>query len=438
MYQNFQLSKMPWLTEWEQVDVIRKLLRYGLIEFDNARNLPLKSGGKTDIYINLRNARNHNQSIEFLSGVYANALRRLGVDKFAEVPDAVSCFAGLISTKLGKPYLTIREKPKEGRVTKADVIGKAYPGESICIIDDVITDGASKEAPFKKCVSMGLTVLPNIVLVDRQQGWKKKFQELGIKSDVWPGMTLHDIRKYLITNGLMERCNPDVEKKNPIIVALDGKSWEEILPLIDQLRTSGCIIKVNDLLFNKGIENLIPNLQVYGRIMADLKSHDIKNTVENIMKHLLPHPPWAVTIQGSGGEEMIRSAVKILEGTETNVLVVTVLTTFDKKTCQEIYHRLPVTQVLELAKIANRAGAHGFVCSPEEVTMLKKLYPEKKLVTPGVRSPGADQNEQKRVDTPANALAKGSTEIVMGRQILGALDPVAEVRRVLKEELHIF
>lgn len=435
---DFYLSEMPWLTQWEQDIVIRQLLHYGLIKFDNARSLPLKSGGKTDIYINLRNARSNPEAIEFISGLYANALRRIGADIFAEVPDAVSCFAGAISVKTGISYLTIREKAKEGRATNADVIGNSSPGDRICIIDDVITDGASKLAPYRKCLSMGLEVLPNIVLVDRQQGWKDKFLDLGIDCDVWPGMTLHDIREYLITAGLMERCDQEVERKNKIIVALDGKSWEEILPLIDQLRTSGCILKVNDLLFDLGISNLIPNLQVYGRVMADLKSHDIGNTVKNITKHLLPNPPWAVTVHGTGGEEMIRAAVKTLEGTGTKVLAVTVLTSIDPATCKEIYVRLPRNQVKKIAEIAYRAGAHGIVCSPQEVSMLKGMFPNFIYVTPGTRSPGVSADDQKRIDTPANAIRNGSDYVVMGRQILNAPDPVAEVKRVLEKELFIF
>ncbi|MFH1036922.1 MAG: orotidine-5'-phosphate decarboxylase [Patescibacteria group bacterium] len=431
------ISGQPWLTKWEQISVIEELLHYGLIKSDNARSLPLKSGGKTDIYINLRDARNYPKALDFLAETYANALRRLGPDRFAEVPDAVSCFAGLISVKTGIPYVTLREKPKEGRVAKADVIGEARFDESVCIIDDVITDGASKLAPYLKCVSMGLQVLPHIVLVDRQQGWKKKFQEMGIKVGIWPGLTLHDIRKYLITSGLMLRCDAEVEQKNPLIVALDGKSWEEILPVIDQLRTSGCILKANDLLLNEGIKDLIPNLQVYGRVMADLKCHDIKNTVENIIKHLLPNPPWAATIHASGGEEMAKAAVELLKDTPTKVLAVTVLTSLKEGTCEEIYTRRPMEEVLKLAEIANRAGVHGFVCSAEEVSELKRLYPDKELATPGIRSPGVDPNDQGRVDTPVNARNNGASKLVMGRQIFGAADPVAEVKRLLKEELNI-
>lgn len=364
-------------------------------------------------------------------------MRRLAPKRFIEVPDAVSCFAGVISVNTGIPYITVRETPKTGRVSKAKTVGAGKFGETAAILDDVITNGASKLVPYAEALAMGLKLLPLIVLVDRQQGWKQDFAKLGINLSVWAGMNLHDIRKYLISNGIMARCDKELEEKNPIIVALDGKNWETILPLIDQLRTSGCILKVNDLLFNEGMKKLIPDLQVYGRVMADLKAHDIPNTVENIVRHILPNPTWAVTVHASGGEKMIKAAVNILSGTKTMVLAVTVLTSIDEKNGKEIYSRLPFDQVKRLAKIAYRAGAHGLVCSPEESGYLKGNFPEMKIVTPGVRSPGADKGDQERVNTPAAARENGSDFQVMGRQILGAPDPVAEVKRVLSEELKI-
>lgn len=434
---SFSLSEHPWLTPWEHEEVIRTLLRFGLIKYNNARNLPLKSGGKTDIYINLRDARKHPQAIEFIAELYANVLRRLGIDQFAEVPDAVSCFAGVIATKTGLPYLTLREKAKEGRVAKADVVGDALPGERVATIDDVITDGQSKLAPYNKCVSMGLNVQPHIVLVDRQQGWKKKFRELGITAGVWPGMTLHDVRKFLIQSGLMERCSPEVEAKNKIIVALDGKNWEQILAIVDPLRTTGCILKVNDALFDLGIRELLPNLGVYGRIMADLKSHDIKTTVLNIAKHLLPCPPWAMTVHASGHTDMVKAAVETLKNTPTKVLAVTVLTSLKPGTCEEVYVEQPPEVVKKLAALAHAGGAHGFVCSPLETSMLRGIYPQSVIVNPGVRSPGADVHDQARVDTPANTISLGADFIVSGRQIIEADDPVNEVKRIHREELHI-
>jgi orotidine-5'-phosphate decarboxylase len=205
---------------------------------------------------------------------------------------------------------------------------------------------------------MGFNVRTLVVLVDRQQGWARKFQEAGIPLPVWPGMTLHDVRRILVRDlGLMERCDSRREDGNPIIIALDGKPWEEILPLVDQLSTTGCIFKVNDLMFDRGIDWILPNLSVYGRVMADLKGHDIGATLKNIAKHFLKCPPWAVTVHASGGGEMIRAVVDTLRGTPTKVLAVTVLTSIDPATCEEIYSRLPPEEVKILAAIAAREGA---------------------------------------------------------------------------------
>jgi len=431
------VSLTPWLTPEERFGIIERLIRYRLIKWDNERKLKLKKGGTTDIYVNLRDARNTPKASPYIARIFANAIFRLNPDRFVEVPDAVTPFSSRISELANVPYLTVRKEEKTGRVTDAKIIGEFNPGDCVCLYDDVITDGASKLGPYQACLARDLRIFPVVVLVDRQQGWKKKFSELGINMDIWPGMRLHDIRQHLIENEYMERCDPDLEEKNPLIIALDGKDWEEILPTIDILRTSGCILKVNDLLFNKGIENLIPNLQVYGRVMADLKSHDIGNTVSNIARHLLPNPPWAVTVHASGSKEMVQAAVSMLKDTSTKVLAVTVLTSIDLKTCEEIYVRQPLEQVLALARIAYRAGAHGLVCSPEEVPTLRPLYPKMVLVTPGLRSPGVDAGDQKRIATYTGAKENGADYFVGGRQFLNAPDPVAEVRRVLIEELRI-
>ncbi|MFA6270381.1 MAG: orotidine-5'-phosphate decarboxylase [Candidatus Paceibacterota bacterium] len=427
-----------WLDPSEREYLVSRLLESQLIKFSNERNLPLKSGGKTDVYINLRDARNDPRAIGLVARMFENPLRRLNPARFIEVPDAVSCFAGPLSMALGMSYITVREKPKEGRVAKATAIGSAKFGSTAVIIDDVVTDGESKIVPFFEAKSMGLQVNDLVVLVDRQQGWKKKFAERGVDLSVWPGMTLHDVRKLLISDfGVMQRCNPETEEKNCIIVALDGKNWEETLAIIDPLRPSGCILKVNDLLFDQGIANLIPDLQVYGRVMADLKCHDIPNTVKNTCERLRKNPPWAVTVHASGASGMVKAAVDALVGTPTKVLAITVLTSIDSVTCEDIYNRLPLDQVLILAEKASKAGAHGFVCSPEEARELKQIYPDKTIVTPGIRSEATPKDDQARIATPCGARDNGSNYLVMGRQILGAKDPVAEVKRVLTEELEI-
>jgi len=436
----FQIGDSHWLVPGEQAATIADVLLAGeLMKWDNERKLPLKKGGFTDLYINIRDSRNKSWTIEELAMLYANPLRRLRVDAFVEVPDSVSPLAGHLSVITGIPIVTIREEEKLGRVVKGKAVGTLRPGMRVAIIDDVITDGASKLAALAYLRSIGVEVVAIVVLVNRQQGWKKKLAEAGFGDvPVWAGMTLHDVRKYLVSHGLMQRCDPAIEAKNPIIVALDGRSWEEILPLADQLRTSGCILKANDLLLRKGTEWLLPNLSVYGRVMIDPKGHDIKNTLENCAKVISECPPWAVTVHASGGPEMVqamRLKLNELGARSTKILAVTVLTSL-KDICAEIYGRQPLDQVMKLAEMV-AADADGFVCSPQEVGPLKAKYADKTLVTPGVRSPGVSHDDQKRVDTPRNAMDNGATNLVMGRQILTAPDPVAEVHRVLREELGI-
>src|SRR3989344_1992924 len=187
--------RSQWLFPEEQAEVVRCLLEGGLLKFDNGRKLPLKSVGMTDVYINLRDARDNSWAIKFIVNRYETTLRRLGVDRFVEVPDSVSCFAGPLSIATGIPCLTIREGAKEGRVSDAKMIGHPVFGETVCILDDVVTDGASKIVPYQVCVNTGMHVKALVVLVDRQQGWQKKFAEKGIQLPVWPGMTLHDVRR---------------------------------------------------------------------------------------------------------------------------------------------------------------------------------------------------------------------------------------------------
>jgi orotidine-5'-phosphate decarboxylase len=434
-----------WLSPREQEAAIGMLVDNDLLKFDNLHSLPLKSGGTTDIYVNLRMMRSHPRALQALAFLYSNPLLRLGkIDRIVEVPEAVSPLAGAISMSTGIPIVTVREEAKPDRVVKGTIVGDLKPGERVAIVDDVITDGASKIPAIEAVRQAGADLVALVVLVDRQQGWRDKIGPLLEESNclVWSAMTLHDIRRYAIEDHedcfpLMQRCDLAVEGANPLIVALDGKSWDEILPFLDKIRTSGCILKVNDLMLAKGLDWILPNLSVYGRVMIDLKGHDIPATVANACTRMRPCPPWAVTVHASGGMEMISAAVKALEGTGTKVLAVTVLTSLAEEDCKEIYNRLPMDQVVGMAKLAHDAGADGIVCSPEEVGVLSSMPWGRKMlfVTPGIRSPGKDANDQRRVGTPAEAMKAGATHLVMGRQILGAADPAAEVARLLKDEI---
>src|ERR1035437_4232596 len=112
-----------WLTKGEQEEAISRTINGGLIKWDNKRSLPLKSGGTTDIYANLRLMRSQPSVLRFLAELYANPLRRLRVDRFVEVPEAVSLLAGAIEVETGIPAVTIREEAKAGRVVSGKLIG---------------------------------------------------------------------------------------------------------------------------------------------------------------------------------------------------------------------------------------------------------------------------------------------------------------------------
>ena len=96
--------------------------------------------------------------------------------------------------------------------------------------------------------------------------------------------------------------------------------------------------------------------------------------------------------------------------------------------------REPAAQVESLARMGLQAGIRGFVCSPEEVERLRVITgPEAVLVIPGIRPAGAAVGDQKRIATPADALRRGASYLVVGRPITQAVDPAAAAEAVLKE-----
>ncbi|HBI25696.1 MAG: Orotidine 5'-phosphate decarboxylase [Candidatus Wolfebacteria bacterium GW2011_GWC2_39_22] len=421
----------------EQEQLVAALVYYEMLKMDNTRMLPLASGGKTDIYVSIRESRNHAEAVAFLSDRYAMAMRRLKVNGIADVPLAVSNLSGSIQERLGIPAITIREQAKQGRATQGLIIGTTKPGEIIGLYDDVITDGESKVVPYRALTAKGL--LPYlIVMVDRQQGWREKFAKLGIAMPVWAGTDLHTVRRHAIqTFGLMERCDPEMEQKNPFIVALDGMPWEKAQPLMDILRPTGAIFKMNNLLHNQERSHLVRDVHTYGRSMIDFKASDTPDTIYNTCMEYRKDPPWAVTVHANAGGEAVRAAVRAFEGTPTKVLVITALTSVTNDECKTIYHRIRSTEVKILAEIGIIAGCHGFVCSGNEVKELSKSYPGKEFVVPGTRSLGAEVHDQKNVVSHKDALANGATKLVAGRQFTKAPDPIVELKRVMTDELNI-
>jgi orotidine-5'-phosphate decarboxylase len=224
-----------------------------------------------------------------------------------------------------------------------------------------------------------------------------------------------------------------------IIFALDYSSLAEARAGAAKVRGAVGVLKVGlELFVKEGPAALAIARESDALLFADLKLHDIPETVERAVGSLAPAGARFVTVHAQGGAAMLGRAVeRAAKDTDGNmmVLAVTVLTSLDDGDmhAQGIDARAQ-DQAVRLAKMAWSAGVRGFVCSPAEVARLRaELGPEATLVTPGVRPAGAATQDQKRVATPEEAIAQGADYVVVGRPIRDAADPAASANAVARE-----
>jgi orotidine-5'-phosphate decarboxylase len=173
-------------------------------------------------------------------------------------------------------------------------------------------------------------------------------------------------------------------------------------------------------------------------VFLDLKLHDIPRTVERAVKAAAQHGVEMLTIHSCGGRAMLRAAVDAARSSGAKppkLIAVTALTSLDQKDLNDLgVSRTPAQQVLALADLALSCGVDGLVSSPQEVEILRGRFgPHPILVTPGIRLPGEDAGDQKRVATPAAAVKAGASFLVVGRPILESPDCAAAARAILKE-----
>ncbi|WP_207482117.1 orotidine-5'-phosphate decarboxylase [Arenibaculum pallidiluteum] len=177
-------------------------------------------------------------------------------------------------------------------------------------------------------------------------------------------------------------------------------------------------------------------------LFLDLKLHDIPNTVAGAIRSVAPLAPRFLTVHASGGPAMLRAAADAAGEaaakagvTPPRLLAVTVLTSLDEGDLEAVGQRGPVLeQVLRLAETAQRSGIDGVVCSPAEVTALRaRCGAGLTLMVPGIRPAGTAVGDQKRVMTPAEAVAAGADFLVIGRPITQAGDPAAAARGIAAE-----
>jgi orotidine-5'-phosphate decarboxylase len=231
-------------------------------------------------------------------------------------------------------------------------------------------------------------------------------------------------------------ANP-IAAKDRLAVALDFPTEHEALKLVDQLGETCQWYKVGMELYYAAGNSIVQKLRDRGfNVFLDLKLHDIPNTVAGAVRSATQAGASLLTIHASGGAAMMTAAAEAASAPNSpRLLAVTVLTSMDANELAGIgITASPAEQVLRLARLAKKSGINGMVCSPEEVALLRKeTGPDTLLVIPGIRPAGADVGDQKRIATPAQAIAQGASLLVVGRPITRAANPATAAQSILNE-----
>lgn len=222
---------------------------------------------------------------------------------------------------------------------------------------------------------------------------------------------------------------------SPVIVALDFDNQQAALSLADQLDPSQCRLKVGKELFTAAGPALVKALVARDfDVFLDLKFHDIPNTVAKAVKASADLGVWMANVHASGGSRMMSAAKQALDeqGSEMQLIAVTVLTSMDDTDLLETgVQRSPSEQVMHLAKLTQKSGLQGVVCSAQEASALKSaLGPDFKLITPGIRLPDSAADDQRRIVSPTDAVAMGSDYLVIGRPITQSAQPLETLRQI--------
>jgi orotidine-5'-phosphate decarboxylase len=222
-----------------------------------------------------------------------------------------------------------------------------------------------------------------------------------------------------------------------IIVALDFADEVSAMRMLDLIDPAVCRVKVGKELFTRCGPDLVRRINNKGfDVFLDLKFHDIPKTVAGAVRAAADLGVWMVNVHASGGRGMLDAARNAIdENYSTKLVAVTVLTSLSAEDLEEIgIVGFPEQQVLRLAHMASECGLDGVVCSAKEIELLRhNLAQDFLLVTPGIRPLGDNLGDQKRIETPARALAKGANYLVIGRPITQATDPAVKLRELLQE-----
>lgn len=220
-----------------------------------------------------------------------------------------------------------------------------------------------------------------------------------------------------------------------IIVALDFADAAAASALVDRLAPETCRLKVGKELFTAAGPEFVRMLVARGfEVFLDLKFHDIPNTVAAACRAAAGLGVWMLNVHASGGRRMMVAAQEALASLPQPPLLiaVTVLTSMSAEDLSEVGVSVaPADQVLRLAHLAQQCKLEGVVCSAREAAALRAALGESfRLVTPGIRPANAEAGDQRRVMTPMEALQAGASDLVIGRPITAAPDPLAALEQI--------
>ncbi len=236
-------------------------------------------------------------------------------------------------------------------------------------------------------------------------------------------------------------------RQNPLIVPLDLPDAEQALTLVRELHKHVSAFKIGLELMHAAGPGIFARARDAGaeRIFYDAKLCDIPNTVAGACRVIGDWGIWMVNVHALGGVAMMTAAREAAWEGATRagvapplVIAVTLLTSLDEAVIAgELGLRDGMAaSVLGLARLAQQAGLDGVVASAHEAAAIRReCGPEFLIVTPGIRPAGAAAGDQRRVATPAEALAAGADFLVVGRALTGASDRPAAAAALLAEAL---
>lgn len=228
--------------------------------------------------------------------------------------------------------------------------------------------------------------------------------------------------------------------RDALCIALDGTDREWIEATAKAIAPHAGWLKVGLEGFTAHGPELVQRLSQLGsRLFLDLKLHDIPATVARAAANCAASGADMFNVHASGGAAMLRAAVEGARSAAVSptpkVLAVTVLTSLDRQALSELgLSSAPEDLVVRWAQMAHSCNLDGVVASAREAPIIRQACgPDFLIVTPGIRPAWAAGDDQKRVVTPAAAIADGADILVIGRPVTRADDPAAASQRILRE-----